>query len=51
MDADSDMGPLCNLEHWRGDSAHTERAIAVGATALAGGAAVGAPEVGYYLRP
>ena len=51
MDADSDMGPLCNLEHWRGVSAHTERAIAAGATALAGGAAVGAPEEGYYFQP
>lgn len=53
MDETTQMGPLCNLPHWRGVCAVTEKAIAEGATPLVGGrAAEGAgPEGGYFFQP
>ncbi len=51
LDADSDIGPLCNLPHWHDVCTTTEKAISEGARALAGGAAPNRPEDGYYYRP
>ncbi len=51
MDADSDMGPLCNLTHWQDVCSVTEKAIAQGATVLAGGSAPDGPDAGYYYSP
>ncbi|MEM7378616.1 MAG: aldehyde dehydrogenase family protein [Pseudomonadota bacterium] len=51
LSEDSDIGPLCNLPHWRDVCEVTEKAIAEGATPLAGGSAPGDPEDGYYYRP
>ena len=53
MDPDAQMGPLCNLGHWRDVCDMTAKAIAEGAVPLAGGgAAEGAgPDGGYFYRP
>ncbi|MEM8979891.1 MAG: aldehyde dehydrogenase family protein [Pseudomonadota bacterium] len=51
MEAETDMGPLCNLQHWKDVSSETEKAIAEGAQALTGGSAPGAPEDGYFYTP
>ena len=51
LEADSDLGPLCNLPHWTDVCATTERAISEGANALAGGFAPNRPDDGYYYRP
>ncbi|MEM9708631.1 MAG: aldehyde dehydrogenase family protein [Pseudomonadota bacterium] len=53
MDADTQMGPLCNLPHWEGVIANTNKAISEGARPLAGG---GPPEGagldgGFFFRP
>lgn len=51
--SDTQMGPLCNLPHWREVCALTAQAIKEGAKPLAGGAAAdGAGEKGgYFYRP
>ena len=51
LEADSDLGPLCNLPHWQDVCAKTERAIGEGARPLAGGSAPNRPDDGYYYRP
>ncbi|MEP5758215.1 MAG: aldehyde dehydrogenase family protein [Litoreibacter sp.] len=51
LDETTDIGPLCNLPHWRDVCEITERAIAEGAKPLAGGKASGAPEDGYFYSP
>jgi len=53
MNSDTQMGPLCNRAHWEGVCTNTEKAIAEGAIALAGGSAAdGAGEHGgYFYRP
>lgn len=53
MDADSQMGPLCNLNHWESVCRNTKKALSEGAVAIAGGsAAEGAGEVGgYFFQP
>ena len=53
MNADTQIGPLCNLPHWQGVCDNTAKAISEGATPLAGGGpADGAgPEGGYFFRP
>ncbi len=51
LEADSDLGPLCNFPHWKAVCATTERAIDGGATPLAGGTAPNRPEDGYYYCP
>ena len=53
MEADTQMGPLCNLPHWQGVVRNTEKAITEGAKPLAGGAAAegAGPDGGYFYRP
>lgn len=51
MDVSSDIGPLCNLPHWKDVCAVTEKAIAQGSRVLAGGSAPSGPEEGYYFQP
>ncbi len=51
IEADSDLGPLCNLPHWKDVCATTKRAIDEGAIPLAGGSAPNRPEDGYDYRP
>ena len=51
LEADSDLGPLCNLPHWTDVCAKTERAISEGAKALAEGFAPNRPDDGYDYRP
>ena len=51
IEADSDLGPLCNLPHWTDVCAATQRAFSEGATPLAGGSAPNRPEDGFYYRP
>ncbi|KMW59132.1 Aldehyde dehydrogenase [Candidatus Rhodobacter oscarellae] len=51
LDETSDLGPLCNLPHWRDVCEVTDKAIAEGARALTGGAAPGGPEDGYFYSP
>lgn len=47
----TDIGPLCNLPHWRDVCDVTEKAIAEGAKPLTGGSAPGEPEEGYFYSP
>ncbi|MEL6433121.1 MAG: aldehyde dehydrogenase family protein [Pseudomonadota bacterium] len=47
----SDIGPLCNLPHWKDVCDVTEKAIAEGAKPLTGGSAPHDPERGYYYTP
>ncbi|MDA7599323.1 aldehyde dehydrogenase family protein [Alphaproteobacteria bacterium] len=53
MDPATNMGPLCNRQHWQEVTATTATAIAEGAVALAGGHAPdgAGDEGGYYYRP
>jgi len=51
MDADSDIGPLCNISHWNDVCAITAKVLSQGATSLAGGSAPGNADEGYYYRP
>ena len=51
IDASSDMGPLCNLDHWQDVCNETQKAITEGAKPLTGGGAVGAAEDGYFYHP
>ncbi|MEM6386406.1 MAG: aldehyde dehydrogenase family protein [Pseudomonadota bacterium] len=51
LDADSDIGPLCNLPHWTDVCVATEKAIADGAKPMTGGSAPGDPENGYFFAP
>ncbi|MYA87625.1 MAG: aldehyde dehydrogenase family protein [Boseongicola sp. SB0662_bin_57] len=51
LEADNDLGPLCNLPHWAEACATTERAISEGANPLAGGFAPNRPDDGYCCRP
>lgn len=53
MEPDTQMGPLCNLEHWNGVRGATGKAIEEGARPIAGGSAPegAGPEGGYYYRP
>jgi len=51
MEADSDIGPLCNLPHWNDVCEVTAKAISEGARPLTGGSAPGAPEDGYFYTP
>ena len=51
MDEGTDMGPLCNLQHWKDVCNETDRAIAEGAVPLSGGSAPGAAEDGYFYSP
>ena len=51
MDDASDMGPLCNLPHWKDVCSNTERAISEGAKPLTGGSAPNRPDDGYFYRP
>ncbi len=51
MDESSEMGPLCNLPHWKDVCGNTERAISEGARPLTGGSAPNRPEDGYFYRP
>ena len=51
MDSDSDIGPLCNLEHWHSVCSVTDEAVMEGAECLAGGSAPNEPADGYYYSP
>lgn len=51
LDEATDIGPLCNLPHWRDVCDVTAKAIAEGAKPIAGGSAPGAPEDGYFYTP
>lgn len=51
LEADSGLGPLCNLPHWKDVRATTERAISEGARPLPGGSAPNRPEDDDYHRP
>jgi len=51
MEEATDMGPLCNLQHWHDVSRETEKAISEGAKATTGGSARGKPEEGYFYKP
>ncbi|MEM6984944.1 MAG: aldehyde dehydrogenase family protein [Pseudomonadota bacterium] len=51
LNEDSDMGPLCNLPHWKDVCDVTDKAIAEGAKPLAGGSALGDPDDGYFYKP
>ncbi len=51
LEADSDIGPLCNLPHWTDVCEVTEKAIHEGAKPLTGGSAPGGPEDGYFYTP
>lgn len=53
MDAQSQMGPLCNRTHWEGVCETTANAINEGAVALAGGQAAdnAGPDGGYFFKP
>lgn len=51
MDESTDIGPLCNLPHWNDVCGVTEKAIVEGAKPLAGGAAPGSAEDGYFYTP
>ncbi len=51
MNADTDIGPLCNLPHWKDVCAVTDKAISEGARALTGGSAPSDPEDGFFYSP
>ena len=51
MEAESDIGPLCNPPHWQEVCETTRKAISEGARPLAGGSAPNRPEDGYFYRP
>jgi aldehyde dehydrogenase (NAD+) len=51
LEDSTDIGPLCNLPHWRDVCEVTEKAIAEGAKPLAGGSAPGKAEDGYFYTP
>lgn len=53
MDAESQMGPLCNLQHFEGVTEVTRKAIGEGARALAGGgpAEGSGKDGGYFFQP
>ncbi len=51
MEADSDIGPLCNLPHWKDVCDVTAKAIGEGAKPLTGGAAPRQPEDGLFYAP
>jgi len=51
LDSETDMGPLCNLQHWKDVCTATDAAISEGARPLTGGSAPGAPEDGYFYSP
>jgi len=51
LEADSDIGPLCNLPHWNDVCDLTAKAISEGAKPLTGGSAPGALEDGYFYTP
>lgn len=51
MDEKSDMGPLCNLQHWNDVCRETEKAVSEGAKAITGGSALGDPSNGYFYNP
>ena len=51
LEAESDIGPLCNLPHWNDVCAVTDKAIAEGAKPLTGGSAPGDPGDGYFYTP
>lgn len=51
LNEDSDIGPLCNLPHWKDVCEVTDKTIAEGAKPIAGGSAPNRPEDGYYYRP
>lgn len=51
METETDIGPLCNLPHWKDVCEVTEKAIAEGAKPLTGGSSPGDPGDGYYYTP
>lgn len=52
MDAQTEMGPLTSLEHYRRVSGYVRSGLEQGAVARVGGARpAGAPEGGYFLSP
>ena len=51
MEAETDMGPLCNQPHWNDVCEVTKAAIAEGAKPVTGGSAPGDAEDGYFYTP
>ena len=51
MRAETDIGPLCNLDHWKDVCDVTSKAIAEGAKPLTGGQKLGKEEDGYFFPP
>ena len=51
MEAETDMGPLCNQPHWNDVCEVTKAAIAEGAKPVTGGAAPGGAKDGFFYSP
>ncbi len=51
LEESTDIGPLCNLPHWKDVCEVTQNAIAEGAKPLAGGSAPGDAAEGYFYTP
>ena len=51
LEESTDMGPLCNLQHWKDVCSVTEKAVAQGPEVLTGGVAPNEPENGYFYKP
>ena len=51
MRAETDIGPLCNLDHWNDVCDVTSKAISEGAKPLTGGQKLGKDEDGYFFPP